>query len=107
MAAVFFLAPLFAGVLYRQAELEPMLRRCCALVPVMALCQVVSALMNGLGLQHVSLRIAVFANLLGTLLMYVLSSQPSLRLWGVIIAMAVAQIMTLWASLRALMQAID
>ncbi|MBQ4266434.1 MAG: oligosaccharide flippase family protein [Clostridia bacterium] len=107
MAAVFFLAPLFAGALYRQAELEPMLRRCCALVPVMALCQVISALMNGLGLQRISLRIALFANLLSTMLTFVLASQPSLRLWGVIMAIAAAQLTTLFASLRALMQAVD
>ena len=105
MAGVFLLAPLFSDVLYRQAELLPLLRRCCGLIPVMALCQVISALMNGLGLQGISLRISIGANLLSTLLMYVLAAMPSLRLWGVIIAMAAAQILTLVLSLRVLLQA--
>ncbi len=105
MAGVFLLAPLFSDVLYRQAELLPLLRRCCALIPVMSLCQVVSALMNGLGLQGTSLRISIGANLLSTVLMYLLAAMSSLRLWGVIIAMATAQILTLILSLRALLQA--
>ncbi|MBQ7886801.1 MAG: oligosaccharide flippase family protein [Clostridia bacterium] len=105
MAAVFLLAPVFSGVLYRQAELLPLLHRCCALIPVMALCQVISSLMNGLGLQSTSLRISIGANLLSTVLMYLLAAKPNLQLWGVIIAMAAAQILTLFLSLRALLQA--
>ena len=107
MAFVFMLAPMFAGTLYRQAELKLMLQRSCPLVPVMALCQVSSSLMNGLGLQGVSLRISIASNLLGTLLMYVLAAIPALQLWGVIIAMAAAQAATLVLSLRALLKAID
>lgn len=105
MAGVFLLAPLFSGALYRQSELLPLLRRCCVLVPVMALCQVTSALMNGLGLQGTSLRISIGASLLSTLIMYVLSAQPALRLWGVIIAMGAGQIMTLSLNLRTLFRA--
>lgn len=105
MAGVFLLAPVFSERLYRQAELLPLLRRCCALIPIMALCQVVSALMNGLGLQGTSLRISIGANLLSVLLMYALASMPSLRLWGVIIAMAAAQITTLILNLHALLKA--
>lgn len=106
MAGVFFLAPVFSGVLYRQAELLPLLRRCCMMVPVMALCQVTSSLMNALGLQSTSLRISIGANLLGTLLTYMLASQPTLRLWGVILAMACAQAATLGFSLRTLLRSI-
>lgn len=107
MAGVFLLAPLFSEKLYRQAELLPLLRRCCILVPVMSLCQVVSALMNGLGLQGTSLRISIGANLLSILLMYTLAAMPTLRLWGVIIAMAAAQLLTLSLSLRTLLQAAE
>jgi len=107
MLAVFLLAPVFAIRLYRQAELLPLLRRCCVLVPLMALCQVTSSLMHGLGLQGTSLRISIGASLLSTLLMYTLAAQPSLRLWGVIIAMAAAQAVTFGLSLRALLRAID
>lgn len=105
MAAVYLLAPVFAEMLYRQAELMALLRRCCPLVPVMALCQVISGLMNGLGLQGQSLRIALFTNLLSVLMMYLLAAEPSLRLWGVIAAMAAAQIASLCLSLRALLRA--
>ncbi|MBR5303067.1 MAG: oligosaccharide flippase family protein [Clostridia bacterium] len=107
MAAVFFLAPVFAHTLYRQAELLVLLRRCCILIPIMALCQMVSSMMNALGLQSISLRIAVGANLLSTLMIYVLAAQPALRLWGVIAAMTTAQAATLVLSLRALFHAMD
>lgn len=106
MAAVWLFAPLIADTLYRQAELLPLLRRCCVLVPVMALSQVVSGLMNGLGLQGTSLRIALGANLLSVLLMYALAAQPTLQLWGAVIAMAAAQAVTLGLSLRALYAAV-
>ena len=72
MIGVFIFAPVFSQTLYRQPELLAMLRRCCILIPVMALCQVTSSLMHGLGLQHASLRISIGANLLSTLLMYTL-----------------------------------
>lgn len=107
MAGVFVFAPVFAEKLYRQAELLILLRRSCALIPVMALCQVVSALMNGLGLQGTSLHISIGTNLLSTVMMYVLASQPSFRLWGAIIAIAAAQAVTLCLSLRALLRTID
>lgn len=106
MAAVWLFAPLIADMLYRQAELLPLLRRCCVLVPVMALSQVISGLMNGLGLQGTSLRIALGANLLSVLLMYALAAQPALQLWGAVIAMAAAQAFTLGLSLRALFAAV-
>ncbi|MBR4039689.1 MAG: oligosaccharide flippase family protein [Clostridia bacterium] len=106
-AAVFLFAPVFAHTLYRQAELLPLLRWCCLLVPVMSLSQVVSALMNGLGLQGTSLRIAVGTNLLSTLMTYALAAQPFLQLWGVILAMAAAQIITLFLSLRTLLKAAE
>ena len=107
MLAVYAMAPLFSDVLYRQAELLALLRRCCPLIPMLALCQVISGMMNGLGLQGTSLKIAIAANLLSTLMTYVLAAQPSLQLWGVIIAMAAAQAMTLALSLRALLHAIE
>lgn len=102
MAAVWLFAPLFAGPIYRQAELLPLLRFACPLVPVLALCHVTGGLMNGLGLQGQSLRIALFSNLLSLLLMYVLAALPQLRLWGAVIAMAAGNLLTLGLNLRAL-----
>lgn len=107
MAGVWILAPLFSNTLYRQPELLPLLRRCCALVPVMAVSQVVSGMMNGLGLQGTSLRITLLSSFLSILTMYVLAAQPALRLWGVIIAFAGSQAVTLILSLRALLRAVD
>lgn len=107
MAAVFLAAPIIAGPLYRQAELLPLLRRCCPLVPMLALNQVIGGLMNGLGRQNTSLRIALFSNLLAVLLMYLLAAQPALRLGGVLLAMAAAQTVTLALGLRALHDAIS
>lgn len=107
MGAVWLAAPLLAEKLYRQAELLPMLRRCCALVPVMALSQVTGGLMNGLGLQSTSLRISLISGLLSVLLTYILAAQPQLRLYGAIIAMAAAQALSLFLSLRALYKAVS
>lgn len=107
MGGVYLFAPVFSEKLYRQAELLPLLRCCCPLIPVLSLCQVASSLMNGLGLQGRSLRIAISANLVSTLLMYILAAQPSLRLWGVIAAMTAAQAVTLGFSLRALLHSVN
>lgn len=102
MAAVWLFAPLFAGPLYRQAELLPLLRVCCPLVPVLALCHVTGGLMNGLGLQGKSLRIALVSNFLSLLLMYALAALPGLRLWGAVLAMAAGNVLTLLLNLRVL-----
>ncbi|MDO5299228.1 MAG: oligosaccharide flippase family protein [Clostridia bacterium] len=106
MLAVYAAAPLIAQTLYRQAELLPMLRRCCLLVPVLSLNQVTGGMMNGLGLQSASLRISLVSSLLSVLLMYLLAALPALRLWGAILAMACAQLLTLALSGRALLHAI-
>jgi len=102
MAAVWLFAPLFAGPLYRQAELLPLLRVCCPLVPVLALCHVTGGLMNGLGLQGKSLRIALVSNFLSLLLMVALAALPGLRLWGAVLAMAAGNVLTLLLNLRVL-----
>ncbi len=107
MAAVYVLAPFIAERLYRQAELLPMLQIACPLVPVMALSQVVGGLMNGLGMQGTSLRIALAANLATVLLTYALTAMPALRLTGAIVAMAAGHVMTLAFSLRALLRAVS
>ena len=102
MAAVWLLAPVVAGTLYRQAELLPLLRLTCPLVPVMALAQVCAGLMNGLGLQRKSLRISLAANLTALLTTYVLAAQPALRLTGAAIGMAAGHLVSMTLSLRAL-----
>lgn len=107
MTGVWLLAPAIAGSLYRQAELLPMLRICCPLIPVMSLSQVTGGMMNGLGLQSVSLRISLLSTFVSVLLTYLLAAQPALRLWGAIIAMAVSQMITLAFSLRALKQTVS
>ncbi|MBR5288571.1 MAG: oligosaccharide flippase family protein [Clostridia bacterium] len=107
MAGVWLFAPLFAQVLYRQAELLPMLRRSCALIPVMAMTHVAGGLMNGLGLQTQSLRISVLSGFVCVLLTYILPALPALRIDGAIIALAGGQAITLGFSLSALHRAIS
>lgn len=102
MAGVWLFAPLIAHTLYRQAELLPMLRFGCALVPLTALTHVASGLMNGLALQGVSLRISLISNFLYAVLMYLLPGIRGLRIYGAIIAGFCAQGVTLALSLRAL-----
>jgi len=104
MLGVYLFAPVFSGRLYREPMLLSMIRRCSPLIPVMALCQVASGIMNALGLQSTSLRISLAANFLSVLLMFVLAAQPQLQLYGVMIAMAGAQLLTLSLSIRALYQ---
>ena len=102
MLGVFLAAPVFSGTLYRQPALLAMLRRCCPLIPIMALCQVSSGIMNALGMQGTSLRISLAASFLSVLLMFVLAALPNLKLYGVMIATAAAQLLTLFLNLRAL-----
>lgn len=102
MAGIWLLAPVAAGTLYRQAELLPLLRLTCPLVPVMALSQVCAGMMNGLGLQRKSLRISLAANLTALLATYILAAQPALRLTGAAIGMAAGQLVSMALSLRAL-----
>ena len=105
MLGVYLFAPLFAHTLYREPMLLALIRRCCALIPVMALSQVVSGLMNALGLQSTSLRIALASSFVSVMLMYILAALPQLGLYGALIAMAVSQLLTLLCSLRALLHA--
>ena len=107
MAAVFLFAPMIARTLYRQAALLPLLRRCCLLIPVMALVQVTGGLMNGLGLQRRSLRISLASGFLSVLLVHGLAAQPQLRLYGAILAVAAGHLLTLCLNLRALAAASD
>lgn len=106
MAGVWLLAPVIAGNLYRQPELFPLLRRCCAFIPVMALTQVLGGMMNGLGLQSQSLRISLISGFAGVLFTNILAAQPGIRLWGVIAAMGISQIITLLLSLQSLSKAV-
>lgn len=106
MIFVWLLAPVFAQTLYREPMLQKLIRRSCLLVPVMALSQVLSGLMNALGLQGTSFRISIASGLLSFLLMFMLAAQPGLQLYGVIMAMALAQLLTLILSLRAVFRTV-
>ena len=72
---------------------------CCPLIPLMALTQVLGGMMNGLGLQRQSLRISLLSGVACVLATYTLAVQPSLRLRGALIAMALSQLITLTLSL--------
>lgn len=106
MGGIWLLAPVLANTLYRQAELEPLLRFCAPMIPMMAVSQVTGGLINGLGRQSESLRISLLASLVSVLLTYALAAQPSIRLTGVLLAMGTSQAITLLCSLRVLKQTI-
>lgn len=107
MAVVWLFAPLVAHSLYRQEELLAMLRRSCALVPVMAMSHVTGGMMNGLGLQGKALRISLVSSFLCVLLTYALPALPQLRIYGAIIALSSGQLVTLLLSLRAIRREIS
>ncbi|MDR1599182.1 MAG: oligosaccharide flippase family protein [Oscillospiraceae bacterium] len=105
MAALWLGAPFFARVLYKQAELEPLLRILTPCVLVMGIQQVVSGLLAGLGQQ----RRALYASLAGSLvtvgLNYILAARPELRLTGVAIATTAGMLLTLLMNARTLSMA--
>ena len=107
MTAVGLCAPLIAEKLYRQSELLPLLRRCCPMIPMMALTQVLGGMMNGLGLQQQSLRISLLSGLVCVVITYTLAAQPGLRLWGVVIALAFSQFITLMLSAASIKQTVS
>lgn len=101
--AIYLLAPIFSGPVYRQAELLPLLQKSCMIVPILALAQTASGMMNALGLQRKSLHITLFASLVSVLTVYFLA--PVFRLWGAVAALALSQFITLCLSLCALRKA--
>ena len=107
MAGLWLLAPLVANTLYRQADLLPYLRRCSLLIPVLSLSQVVGGMMNGLGLQGAALRVSLISSFVNIVLTYALAVQPALRLWGVLLAMAIAQVLALVMSIHTLRRGVN
>jgi len=105
MLVLWFGAPIFAIRLYRQAELEPLIRMLTPCVLLMGFQQVISGVLAGLGKQ----RKALYASLSGALvtlgLNWFLSAQPSMRLLGVAIALQAGQAVTLFMSWRYMMMA--
>ena len=85
----------------------PLLRRCCALIPVFALLQVVGGLLGGLGLQRAVLRITLLCGVIGVVLNYLLVAQPSLRLWGAVISLTLTQLLALLLSAHTLLHAVS
>jgi stage V sporulation protein B len=107
MVILWFGAPLFANILYRQPQLEGILRTLTPCVLVMGMQQVISGLLAGLGQQ----RRALYASLTGSLitvgLNYVLAAKPELRLTGAAIASVAGLFVTLLMNARTLTLAIS
>jgi stage V sporulation protein B len=93
-------------VLYKQAELEPLLRMLSPCVLLMGIQQVISGLMAGLGQQRRALYASLTGSLVSVGLNYVLAARPELRLTGVAIASMVGLLITLLMNARALSLAI-
>lgn len=103
-AGVYMLAPVLSQKIYRQPELLPLLKGSSPLIPLLAMSQVVSGMMNGLGLQGKTLRYSLAANLLSLLAMYALTAQAEIRIWGPVIATALSHTLTLLLSLHVLLR---
>lgn len=102
MLALFSLAPLIAGQVYRQAELLPLIRKSCWLLPILSLVQMTGGMMSALGLQRPALRISLCSGFCAVMLTYWLTALPALRLQGALLAFACSHLLTLWFSMRAL-----
>ena len=63
--------------------------------------------MNGLGLQGAALRVSLISSFVNIVLTYALAVQPALRLWGVLLAMAIAQVLALVMSIHTLRRAVN
>ncbi|HML46851.1 MAG TPA: oligosaccharide flippase family protein [Clostridia bacterium] len=105
MGVIWFGAPLFAQRLYRQAELESLLRVLCPCVLLMGIQQVFGGILAGLGQQRRALYASLAGAIVTVVLNYFLAALPSLRLTGVAIAMQAGQVLTLAMNLRYLLLA--
>jgi stage V sporulation protein B len=106
MAVMWFAAPFFANKLYRQAELEPLLRALCPCVLLMGVQQVISGLLAGLGQQRRALYASLTGGVITAALSYWLAGVPSLRLNGVAIAAQIGLAITLLMNVRYLALAV-
>ncbi|MDR2505847.1 MAG: oligosaccharide flippase family protein [Oscillospiraceae bacterium] len=103
---IYFLAPFISKTLYRQAELEQMLRMLTPCVVMMGLQQVIGGLIAGLGEQRRALYASLSGSLLTVGLNFWLAGIPTLRLTGVAIATEVGMAVTLVMSARVLVLAV-
>lgn len=105
MAVLWFGAPVFAKQLYRQAELEPLLRILSPCVLFMGVQQVMGGILAGLGQQRRALYASLSGSIVTVVLTYFLAALPALRLTGVALAMQAGQMLTLAMNLRYLLLA--
>ncbi|GHU74037.1 stage V sporulation protein B [Clostridia bacterium] len=105
MVVLWLGAPFCARVLYRQSELESLLRILSPCVLLMGIQQVISGLMAGLGQQRQALYASLTGSLITVGLNFVLAARPELRLTGVAIATQAGLIIQLLMSARALKMA--
>ncbi|MEG2208411.1 MAG: oligosaccharide flippase family protein, partial [Clostridia bacterium] len=90
-AAIYLAAPVLAIQVYRMAELAELFRVCAPLAALFALCHMSGGVIAALGQQQRSM-IGTLAISAATLaLTYVLTANPSYRLYGVILAQALGQ----------------
>ncbi|MDR0396236.1 MAG: oligosaccharide flippase family protein [Oscillospiraceae bacterium] len=106
MCALWIGAPFCARVLYKQAELEPLLKTLSPCVLLLGIQQVISGLMAGLGQQRRALYASLSGSLLTVGLNYALAASPQLRLTGVAIATTAGLLLTLMMNARALSLAV-
>ncbi len=90
-ALIYIAAPLLAVRAFRQPELAGVLRASCPLTALCAVSHAASGAMAGLGMQKRALYGALIASSVSLALIYPLTADPALRLYGALIAQTAAQ----------------
>ncbi len=94
---VYLLAPFLANSLYRTAELSVIFRQSAPLAALFSISHVMNGISAALGQQKRSMYGAIPISTLTLILTYVLTANPNMRLYGVIAAQTVCQIISmLW-----------
>lgn len=107
MVFIYIGADFLATTLYHQADLIPLLRFLCPLLPIIGIHQIVNAMLSGLGLQKKALQASLWGNLLTVICTFFLTSRPDFRLYGCALGMMLGHAVILLFNLITLREAIS
>ncbi len=94
MAGVYWLSPFVAARVFRLPELTGLFRIAAPLVPLMSLAHISSGMVAGLGQQKRAFWGALLSSGMTLLLHMLLTTQPTLRLTGALIALSAGEVLT-------------
>ena len=104
---IYLMAPAIGIKLYRQAELIDLLRFSCPSVVFLSINQVLNGMIAGIGRQKHALYASILSALITVTINLFLTSSPSFRIYGALIAMMAGQIISVFSNLRLLMNALQ